>query len=375
MSLDRTGPEAEVPPEAFDTRIIDMDFHMNPAEEDLLPYIDDKRALDKLTTEYGMAPRKAKWDAAYAIKEGNEGLFTQGRAETAEDVKMASEKFAIDEPIVNAGINNAPTQHHPVLKNHLAKAANDFLLDQIIPEDLYALMMLPQWDPEFAIKEIDRVGDEKGIVGAYGWFGPFRLFGEQDFDPVLAALEKNDLPLILHGSLSLWPQNTPVGDAMLTWTEILGFDWPVHAMLTTVNMIMTGVFDKYPDLNVVIQEGGHWWLPFVRYRMDEFYEMHPEDIQITPRKFEAEERYLDRSPSEYLRDNIYVCTQPMSPPERRNEFRDLLNLSMAEDTFLYSSDWPHQTLDPATWAFGNSAFDENLRNKVLHENAEELLGI
>ena len=130
------------------------------------------------------------------------------------------------------------------------------------------------------------------------------LFGKPEYDPVFEELVKRDLPLILYGSLSYWAQNTPIGDNMLTWTEILGFGWPVHAQLTTVNLIMSGVFDKYPDLNAVIQEGGHWGLPFLRYRMDEFYEMHPEDIQITPRKYEADERYLERSPSEYLHDNM-----------------------------------------------------------------------
>jgi Predicted metal-dependent hydrolase of the TIM-barrel fold len=235
--------------------------------------------------------------------------------------------------------------------------------------------MVPQWDVEYAVEEINRLGDEDGIIGAYGWFGPFHLFGEERFDPMFEALVENDLPLVLHGSLSFWPQDTPVGDGMLTWTEQLGFDWPIHSMLTTVNMIMTGVFDKYPDLNVVMEEGGHWWLPFARYRMDEFYEMHPDDVQMTPRMRKMGNDRLARTPSEYLRDNIYVTTQPMAAPERANDFTQMLDQSMAEDTFLYSSDWPHQTLDPATWAFTNSAFDENLRNSVLHENAEELFGI
>lgn len=375
MASEGMSPEDEIPSQAYDDRIIDLDFHLTPPEEELIKYVDDDRLRDKLTTEFGMAPVKGKWDAAYAIKDGNEGLYTQGRAESAEDVREAASTFAIDEPIVNPGINNMPSQHHPLLKTAAAKACNDYLLDHVVPEDLYCLMMLPQWDPEHAVEEIERVGDEDGIVGAYGWFGPFAMFGEEKYDPVFEALTDNDLPLILHGSLSFWPQQTPVGDSMITWTEVLGFDWPVHAMLTTVNMIMTGVFDKYPDLDVVIQEGGHWWLPFVKYRMNEFYEMHPEDVQITPRKFEAEERYLNRRPSEYLRDNIYVCTQPMSLPDRSNEAEDMLDLSMAEDTFLYSSDWPHQTLDPATWAYNNNAFDEQLRNSILHENAEELLGI
>jgi predicted TIM-barrel fold metal-dependent hydrolase len=63
-------------------------------------------------------------------------------------------------------------------------------------------------------------------------------------------------------------------------------------------MIMRGVFDRFPDPNVVFQEAGYWWVPLMRYWLDEFYEMHPDDIQITLRKHEAGANYLDRSPGE-----------------------------------------------------------------------------
>ena len=374
MAIETPHAELEVPQQAFEEHIVDMDFHLNPDEETLMSYVDDQRLKDKLTTEYGMAPRKGKWDAAYAIKGGMEGLFTQGRAEIAEDVRVAAEQLAIDQPIVNAGINNLPANHHPLLKTAVARACNDYLLDRIVDEGLDCLMMVPQWDPDATVAEIERVGDEDGIAGAYGWFGPFNLWGDTAYDPVFEELEKRGLPLALHGSLAYWPQHTPIGDNMYTWTEILGFDWPVHAQVTVVNLIMSGVFDKFPDLKVVIQEGGHWWLPFMRYRMDEFYEDHPEDIQITPRKFEMEERYLDKQPSEYLRENVRMCTQPMALPDRTADAKALLQLAMAEDTFIYSSDWPHQTLDPATWAYTSPAFkDDDLREAVLSQNALDVL--
>jgi predicted TIM-barrel fold metal-dependent hydrolase len=375
MTSTSSAPDVEVPAAAFDERIVDLDFHMNPTEEQLISYVEDDLVREKLSTEWGMAPRKAKYDAAYAIPGGNEGLFTQGKAEVVEDVRQAAEKFAIDDPIVNIGINNAPTQLHPTLKNGIAEAANKFALDEVIPEGLHCLLMVPQWDVDYAVEQIHQHGDEDGFVGAYGWFGPFALFGEPRFDPLFEALVEHDLPLVLHGSLSFWPQNTPYGDNMLTWTEMLGFDWPAHGQLTAVNMIMSGVFEKYPDLRVVLEEAGHWWLPFVRYRMDEFYEVHPGDIKIHPRMYDMGVERLSKRPSEFLRENMYVTTQPMAAPERARDFEQMLDQSMAEDMFLYSSDWPHQTLDPATWAFENPAIDEDLRAAILHENAEDLFGI
>jgi predicted TIM-barrel fold metal-dependent hydrolase len=367
--------DAEVPEQAFEDHIIDMDFHVNPIEDELLAYVENDRARDKLTTEFGMTPVAGKWDAAYAIKEGQEGLFTQGRAEDAADVRKACEKFAIDEPIVNPGINNLTLQHHPVLKNAVCQAANDYMVDNFCDEDVYTSMMVPKWDPDYAVEEIDRIAAEDSIVAAYSWFDPKVPWGNEQFDPIFEALVDHDLPLLLHGSLAYWPQHSYIGDDMLTWTEILGFDWPLHGMVNVINMIMRGVFDKFPDLNIVLQEAGHWWVPFLRYRMDEFYEMHPDDIQITPRKMESGEQYLQRSPSEYLRDNISLCTQPFALPRRSGEAQALLDLSLAEEMFVYSSDWPHQTLDPPTWFYTSNAFDETRRERILSKNAKELLNI
>lgn len=374
-SIRRLDADAEVPEAAFDDYIIDMDFHVNPIEDELLAYVEDERALDKLTTEFGATPVMGKWDAAYGIEDGQEGLFTQGRAKYAEDVREACETLAVDDPIVNPGINNLNLQHHPVLKNAVCQAANDYMLDHFADEGMYTAMMVPKWDPEYAAAEIERVGDEDNIVAAYSWFDPKVPWGNERFDPVFEALVEHDLPLLLHGSLAYWPQHSYVGDDMLTWAEVLGFDWPIHGMVNVVNMIMRGVFDAYPELNVVFQEAGHWWTPFVRYRLDEFYEMHPEDIQITPRKMASGEQYLSQAPSEYLRENISLCTQPFALPRNAGEARDLLSLSMADEMFIYSSDWPHQTLDPPTWFYTTSAFDDTLRERILHKNAEAILNL
>jgi predicted TIM-barrel fold metal-dependent hydrolase len=374
-SIRRLDSDVEVPEEAADVEVIDMDFHVNPLEEELRPYVDNDRALDRLTTEFGMWPMPDKWDAAYAISEGTEGLFTQGRAEYPEDVREACEKFSIDTPIVNAGLNMLPQQHHQVLKNAVLKAGNSYMLDHFVDEGIPTALSIAKWDVDHALAELDRWGDEDGVVGVYSWFDPREPWGVEEFDPVFEKLESLGLPLILHGSLAFWPQHSYIGDEMLTWTEVLGLDWPIHGIVNTANMIMRGVFDKYPDLNVVFQEAGHWWIPFLRYRLDEFYEMHPEDIQITPRKFPDGEEYLGRAPSEYLRDNIYVCTQPFALPRGAGDARSMLDLSMAGDTFMYSSDWPHQTLDPPTWFFTSRAFreDEELRDDILHGNAREIL--
>ena len=76
-SISRLDSEAEVPGAAFDDRIGDLDFHVNPMPEELVSHVDGV-LLGKLSTEFGPTPVVGKWDAGYVIKEGTEGLFTGG---------------------------------------------------------------------------------------------------------------------------------------------------------------------------------------------------------------------------------------------------------------------------------------------------------
>jgi hypothetical protein len=59
--------------------------------------------------------------------------FTQGRAEYADDVREARAKFAIDDP----GVNTLNLRHHPLLKNAVCQAANDYMLEHFADDGMY----------------------------------------------------------------------------------------------------------------------------------------------------------------------------------------------------------------------------------------------
>lgn len=355
--------------------IIDTDFHLNVTVEELLPYVEDDRVEDKLR-RLGHPPGTQHWTAAYATNEGGRGLDTQGAAHDGEDILEAKEEVGVDVPIVTSGLNYLPSTQNPRMKTAVCRAYNDYLLDKVVDVDdsILAMAMMPQWDPEAMLEEVDRMGDEDSIVGAYGWFGPYKPFGAPEYDPVFERLVELDMPLTLHGSGGYWPRYGPIGEGLRTWTEILGLGWSVHSIMHVANMIMTGVFDKYPDLRVLVQEGGVNWIPFVAYRMDEFYQDHPEDIQLTERMFDAEEAYLERLPSEYLFENFYFSTQPVTGPPNTKQHRQLLEMCHAEETLVFSSDWPHHTFDPPHWLYTKHV-DDDLRSRIFHETAEELFAL
>jgi Amidohydrolase. len=118
-------------------------------------------------------------------------------------------------------------------------------------------------------------------------------------------------------------------------------------------MIVQGMFDKYPKQKVIFQEGGYWWLPDFMLRMDDFYLGSGGDIALVERKLARARRSCKK-----CRANMCstMCASPpsRSPCRRTAAFRLALEMCHAKDLFCFSSDWPHQTLDPANWVVENT---------------------
>lgn len=367
--------EIEVVPEAADEYIVDTDFHAGPSSDmaDLLPYIDDEVVEEKLNIT-GSIPSPVGVQSNYA-NNIDAGYHKHGVADDTEDVREVMDRFCLDAVVIGPGMNKLATVQYPRIKNAVCSALNDYLLDRIVsPEDgIYTHVALPVWDPARAAAELDRVGDEPGVVGAYGWYGPYTpLLGEPQYDPVYDRLEELNLPFAIHVGGGTYPPLDITTQSVRTRTESLGLMNTYYAMQDVANMIVTGVFEKYPDLNVIVQEAGVTWIPFIANRMNEIYYTQPEDIKLTERMAELGKEYLAKDPGDYVYDNFRFSTQPMALPKRNKEA--MLTLCEAERTFMYSSDWPHHTLDPVNWVF-DPAIDEEMRQAILHGTAEECYGI
>lgn len=369
------SPEVEVPDRAAEEVVVDTDFHAGPSSDmaDMLPYIDDPVVEEKLEIN-GTIPSPVGVQSNYA-NNIDAGYHKHGFAADTEDVLEVMDRFSIDVTVIGPGMNKLPTVQYPRIKNAVCSGLNDYLLENVVsPADgIYTHVALPIWDAEKSAAELDRVGDENGVVGAYGWYGPYSsLLGEPQYDQVYDRLVDLDLPFALHVGGGTYPPTDTVTQSVRTRTESLGLLNSYYAMLDVANMITTGVFDKYPDLNVVCQEAGVSWIPFLANRLNEIYYTQPEDIKLTERMADMGQEYLRKDPGEYVYDNFYFSTQPIALPDRNK--KAMFDLCHAEETFMYSSDWPHHTLDPVNWVF-DSAIDDDLRASILHGTAEECYGI
>jgi predicted TIM-barrel fold metal-dependent hydrolase len=134
--------------------------------------------------------------------------------------------------------------------------------------------------------------------------------------------------------------------------------WPL------VSMITEGVPEKYPDLNTVFLEAGIGWLPQVISRLNREYE-HRED----------EMPELTKSPEEYIRDQFYLSTQPLSEFEDPRHMQKLISI-VGADSIMFSTDWPHYDLDtPKTVESLLSHLSDDERAQIMHGNALEIFDL
>ena len=80
--------------------------------------------------------------------------------------------------------------------------------------------------------------------------------------------------------------------------------------------------------------------------LNDFYMSSSGDIALVKRKLAADERGLKKMSSEFFLSNLRFSTQLITLPKNPTHFSWLLEMSHAQDLFLFSTDWPHQTMDP-----------------------------
>jgi predicted TIM-barrel fold metal-dependent hydrolase len=83
----------------------------------------------------------------------------------------------------------------------LSNALTDYMLDQIADPDegIYFMIPAPYAAPEEAVDLIDRVGDERAVIGVcLITAGPEPPLGNRKYDPIYAKAEAMGLPVVFH---------------------------------------------------------------------------------------------------------------------------------------------------------------------------------
>jgi predicted TIM-barrel fold metal-dependent hydrolase len=149
-------------------------------------------------------------------------------------------------------------------------------------------------------------------------------------------------------------------------TEIPFF---THRSLT--HMLVSGVFERFPDLKLVLTEQGATWIPALLDQLDGFHKEMTATGRIGELRFDVT-NMLPKLPSEYFANNCWLGASFPSPAEV-----GVLD-TIALDRYMWGSDYPHKegtypyTKESLRRSF--SSLPEADLRKIFSENIARVYG-
>ncbi len=245
----------------------------------------------------------------------------------------------------------------------LARASNDFLhgVVKAHPTRFSGFAVLPVAAPDEAATEFERTVRQLGFKGALiNGHTRGRYLDDKFFWPIFERAISLNVPIYLHPTMppkavveASYGGFAPPVTAMLAGS---GWGWHIETAIHLIRIILGGVFDRFPKLQIVVGHLGEG-LPFMLPRLD--------------RNMARELTKLERPFADYLRQNVHYTFGGFNFPAT---FLDLL-LEVGVERIMFSVDYPYGSMAAAR------AFLEQLpvpaadRERIAHGNAEKLFGV
>ena len=243
----------------------------------------------------------------------------------------------------------------------LARESNNFLAEAVKrnPARLAGFAALPTTTPDRAAKELERMVRDYGFKGAViNGHNRGRYLDNEFFWPIFESAEALNIPIYLHPTKPPRPViEASYGGFAPMVTDMLagaGWGWHIETAIHVIRVILAGVFDKYPKLQIVIGHMGEA-LPFMLQRLD-----------VMPMAITR----LQRPMSAYLRENVYYT---FSGFNFTPTFLDLM-LEVGIDRIMFSTDHPYASMADARAFLDSLPVSSADKARIAHGNAERLFG-
>ena len=229
------------------------------------------------------------------------------------------------------------------------------------PDRLKLLAKLPMLEPKLAAEELERCVTQHGFVGMVtATHIRERNLDDPAFDVVWQTAERLGVAVCTHGGGQA-PGQTPFAiDRFTTRLGIHALTHPLGAMQAVFNFTVGGVLHRFPKLRVGFMEAAAGWLPFWLERLDEHWELMPEQAPA-----------IDRRPSEYFHGRCFLTIEPedrTAPWVLRHE---------GNGTLCYASDYCHWDCafpDSVRIVAERQDLDPGMKRALFAGNAAKLYG-
>jgi predicted TIM-barrel fold metal-dependent hydrolase len=224
-----------------------------------------------------------------------------------------------------------------------ARAVNEWIAREWLDRDkrLRASIVVAAQSPELSVAEIERCAADRRFVQVLMLVMGDQPLGKRAYWPIYEAAQRHGLPIGVHAGSSYRHPPTPVGWPSTHTEDYVNQAQAFQSALTS--LVAEGVFAKFPRLTVVLMESGWTWLPAHLWRLDKFW-----------KGVRMEVPWVDRPPSEIVRERVRLTLQPVDGPADPAELGRLLEHMGSEEMLLFSTDYPHWQFD------GDHAIPEGL---------------
>lgn len=245
-----------------------------------------------------------------------------------------------------------------------AKRINDYTAEQIRDhrDRFEAFAALPTQSPEAAAAELERCVKDYDFKGALinGFCNiddpdvPVYL-DEPQYIPFWETAEKLDVPIYIHPRPVTEPVRKQVFGDNHFWMETAAWGWHANLGTQVLRLISSGIFDRCPKLQIVIEHMGEM-LPIFLWRITNRCNTHKRDCMA------------ELPINQYFQRNISITTSGnCSTPALMCTM-----MEMSTDRIMFSTDYPYESMKQAADWFDNIPFSDLDKMKMGRTNAAKL---
>jgi aminocarboxymuconate-semialdehyde decarboxylase len=296
------------------------------------------------------SPETLRYNSEYRASARNTAQF-----EDAEQRLADMDAQGVDVQVLSV----PPTEYYYWLPEAEARRVNRIQHERFAevvakwPERFAAVANVPLAHPDLAVEVLREAHRDFGFRGVEISADVLGLdLDDRRFDPVWDTVVEMDMTVILH------PQGFTHGQRFSDYYLVNVMCMPLASTLAVTRMILGGVWNRHPQLRVLVVHGGGY-LPFYIARTDHAWRVRPEL-----------RHHLDVPPSEVLR-HIFVDTNVFDPV-----MVEQLVTTLGADHVVMGTDYPFDmgTVDPVAFVADVNLTDVD-RDLILGGNAARLFGI
>ena len=246
----------------------------------------------------------------------------------------------------------------------LARSANDELAEAIrkYPTRYAGLAAIAPQDANAAAKELERGVRTLGLKGAIiNSHTRGEYLDDAKFWPIFEAAEALNVPIYLHPNT---PSPAMIRPFMERGLDGAVFGFAVETGLHMLRIVVSGVFDRFPKLQIVTGHLGEG-LPYWFFRIDF---MHGASVRAG--RYESL-KPLQRKASDYLKENFYYTTSGMAwqPPILYAQS------VVGVDRVMYAMDYPYQFVPDEVKVTDELPISDADKLKLYQTNAERVFAL